>query len=428
MTTFPPPGYIPAPSALDGVQVFVPAPAPEADARPLVDFKCPQCGDTTAYSAADGGLTCRSCGYYEAPKAAGGAGPAKLEFTVETLRQSAQERETHGWGEARKEMACEGCGAVVTVADTSLAYTCPFCGSNKVIQRAASQDALRPRLLIPFKIEAKACDGIVRQWLGSSWMTPADLKTRAGLGGFTGLYLPYWCFDADANADWKAEVGHQRTERYYSNGEWKTRTVTDWRWESGHVAMRHTDNLIPGTGRMSQRLLTECARFNLLELKDYSPDYLAGYGAQAYDVPLENAWESARTQMRERTRQECIGRASTAQVRNFSMQLDFADETWRYLLLPVYLMAYRYGDQTYQAMVNGQNGAIAGQRPVDWNKVWLAIIALLAPGAFFGLVGLLLLAFGGIGIFPGLLGLGLLVGGAILAIMIYTKANAMDDL
>jgi len=52
----PPPleNYVPVPSALDGIEVFAPAPEKSAPHLPVVDFKCPQCGATTAYSVPDG--------------------------------------------------------------------------------------------------------------------------------------------------------------------------------------------------------------------------------------------------------------------------------------------------------------------------------------------------------------------------------------
>jgi hypothetical protein len=149
--------------------------------------------------------------------------------------------------------------------------------------------------------------------------------------------------------------------------------------------------------------------------------------AQAYDVTLEKAWEAGRGQMREQTRQACLAQASTSQVRNFSMSLDFADESWRYILAPVYISNYTYGGKTFQAMVNGQTGAIAGQRPVDWNKVWLAIAALLTPGVLFSLIGLITIPLAGIGVGLGAFGFVLLVIGVIVAIIIYTQANQLDD-
>jgi hypothetical protein len=421
---FPPPGYLPAPSSLAGIEIFMPAPPDNAPQPEVVDFKCPQCGAATAFSAADGGLTCSHCGYYEAPqKAVVGKSAAQFEFTVETM-----ERATQGWGAERKELACQDCGATTTIPADSLTHTCTFCGSNKVIQRQAAQDILRPRFLIPFKIEVDSCQKITGDWLGSSWMTPAALQKLAALAKFNGVYLPFWTFGATTCADWKAQVGHTRTERYYDNGEWKTRAVTDWVWESGQATLKIEDLLQPGTARLSARLLKEVKSYNLSDLAPYEPNYLAGLQAQAYDIPLEKAWDAGRQEMRERTRQECLSQASTSQVRSFSMNLDFADESWRYVLLPVYLATYTYENKPYQVMVNGETGKITGQRPADWNKIWLVIALLLAPGLLLGLLGLLTIPFAGAGLGIGGFGFILLVIGLVIALILYNKANALDDL
>ena len=420
----PPPGFVPAPSTIEGIVVFVPAPPDLGPQQEVVEFNCPQCGATTAFSATDGGLTCVHCGYYEAPiSAVVGKSAARFEFTVETMERAAQ-----GWGAERKEIECQNCGALTSIPPDSLTHTCPFCGSNKVLQRQAAQDILRPRYLIPFKIEAQTCRNIAREWLGSSWMVPAKLRQLSDIASFSGLYLPFWTFSARTRADWKAEVGHPEVERYYENGEWKQRTVIRWRWESGNVDQTIEDLLVPGTARLSDRLLTDVKNFQLSDMAPYEPKYLAGLQALAYDIPLEKAWDSGRQQMRETTRGSCISQASTSNVRNFSMSLDFADETWRYVLLPVYLATYRYQDKSFQVMVNGQTGQITGQRPADWNKIWLVVAAILSPGVLFCLMGLVTIPFAGIGIGIGAFGFVLLVIGFIIALVLYKKAQELDDI
>ena len=82
-------------------------------------------------------------------------------------------------------------------------------------------------------------------------MTPAGLRDVSTLASFTAIYLPYWTFDAVTTADWTAEVGHQEKRRYFQDGEWKERTVTVWRWESGHVRLDIDDLVVPGTARLS---------------------------------------------------------------------------------------------------------------------------------------------------------------------------------
>lgn len=422
-TTFPPKNFTETESKIDGIEIFKPVPKKEELAVD-VSFKCPQCGATTAYNVEDGGLRCSFCGYYDAQKApVVGKGAEEFEFKVETL-----ERLTQGWGEVRDEISCQNCGAVVTIPPKTLSVTCPFCGSNKVLQKQASQSDLRPKFVVPFKLNNPDCRKIAQTWLGSSWMTPSQLKSKAFLQDFIPIYLPYWTFDSTGAADWKAEVGHEVTEQYYDKGEWKTRTRTDWRWESGHAEVLFDDLLIPATSSLSRLHLLSIQNYNLTELVNYEPKFLAGLHAKSYDIQLEESWEVARQEMREAVKESCISQASTPRIRNLSMALDFSKESWRYILLPAYISVYQFQNLPFQVMINGQSGAISGQRPVDWQKVWLVIGLCLLPGVFFGLIGLVTLLLGGIGAFIGGLGFFLLIIGVILSFVIFQKAQSMDDI
>lgn len=418
---FPPPGFVPAPSAVEGIAVYVPA-AQTAEKPELLDFKCPKCGATTAYSVDAGQLHCSHCGYGESPEATVlGKSAEQFEFKIETMLRSQQ-----GWGEDRKEMACQRCGAQVSVPPDTLSYSCPFCGSNKVLYRAPLQDVLRPRFLIPFRVDPQACRSATQQWLGSSWMTPGELRNVARINKFNPIYIPYWTFDARAKASWKAQVGKEVRESYVINGERRTRTRIVWRWESGLVEKYFDDLLVPGTVRLNLRALSKADTFDTRELVLYEPRFLAGMQAQAYDVPLEEAWDAGRKVMRDQTRRACLDRASSSHVRDFSMNLDFSDESWRYILVPVYTSVYDFHGKTYQIILNGQNGQVAGPRPVDWNKVWLAIAALLAPGALLGLLGLLTLILQ-IGVVIGAVGLILLMIGLVISFVIFRQAQEMEN-
>lgn len=420
---FPPNNYVPTSSSIAGIEIYMPAPEEEAEERAVVNFDCPQCGGVTAYNTVEGGLKCSHCGYYEAPdKEVVGKQAVELEFTVETMERSAQ-----GWGEARNEMECQQCGARTSLPIENLTYTCAFCGSNKVIQRRAPQDIIRPRYLIPFNIQSDACQKITQQWLGSSWMTPSGLQKIGSRVPFSAVYIPFWTFDARTTASWRAEVGHVERERYFQDGEWKERTVIKWRWESGNTNLQIDDMVIEGTARLSPLLLDKIRDYRMEALVAYEPKYLAGLQAQAYDIPLDEAWKRGREKMREQTRQACLEGASTDMVRNFSMSMDFADESWRYILLPMYLSAFNHQGKPYQVMINGQTGAISGQRPVDWTRVWLVILALLSPGLFLGFIGLITIAFGGVGMVIGGFGFVLLIIGLVLGFIILREAHSMDD-
>ena len=420
MEKFPPPNYVAVKSNLPGFEVYAPV-QEKKDEQEILEFKCPQCGAVTAYSIGQAGLACEHCGYQariQAEKV--GTQADQNEFSLDNL-----EKATRGWGDARKDLRCESCGAEIAIPADSMAATCAFCGSNKIVQSEAKQDGLRPKYLIPFKIDQQKCQQIAREWLGDSWMVPRELKNFAALDPFSAIYLPYWTFHAITDAYWRAEVGHRVTERYYdsSSKSWKTRTKIVWRWESGNAGLDIDDLLIPGTERVSAHHLGKVDQFNLKDIVEYHPDFLAGFQAKSYDRPLEEAWELAREVMREKTKSACMGQASTSMVRNFSMKMDFSDESWRYLLMPVYLSAYQFKGQTYKAVLNGQTGEISGQRPVDWSKIWLVISLILAPGFLAGLGGLISEWIFGEGMGVAIIGFVVLFIGIIASVIIFLGAN-----
>jgi DNA-directed RNA polymerase subunit RPC12/RpoP len=423
--TFPPPNFVKIDSGLDGFVVYKPVPLSTDQKQEVVDFTCPQCGATISYNALVEGVKCEYCGYeFKTAAEVEGRSAQQFEFTVETMEEA-----SNGWGVDRFELACQNCGAKTSIPTEKLTYTCPFCGSNKVIQNQNVQDILRPKVLIPFQLGENECEKIFKGWLGSHWMTPSTLKNLVNFENFVKIYLPFWTFDSTTDADWKAEVGHPKTEQYYDHGSksWKTRTRIDWRWESGNVQLKIDDLLVPGTERVSARHLSSVQNNDLSALVKYEPSFLAGMQAKNYDISLEAAWDVARQNMREKTRLACRDQASTGMIRNFRMDLDFKDENWRLILLPFFMTSYRFNSKVFQVLINGQTGKISGQRPVDWTKVWLVVAALLAPGVFLGMLGLLTLPLGGVGAPIGVFGLCLLFIGLVIGIVILVKASQLDD-
>ena len=400
--SFPPEGYVQTKSAVSGIGVFRPLKPEELeDARPIVDFRCPNCDGATAYSTDDGGLICSFCGYHEAPEVEiVGKGAQEFEFTVETV-----ERATNGWGQERKELVCNSCAAHITFSTEMLTHTCPFCGSNAVVQTRAPQDVLRPRFLVPFVTTTENCRQITAVWLQNSWMLPQDLQNLARSTEYTPIYIPFWTFDARTKATWRAEVFNtDANRRRHSAPNWKwernallklgNREGKQWDWESGAASLFTDDLLISGSKQINLTLLKQLRGYRLNDLVPYEPTFLAGLSAQAYDVDLETAWASARSSMRAKTKEACLEQASARSTRNFSMNLDFSEESWRYILLPLYLAPYRYGDKVFQVIINGQTGTIAGQRPVDWRKVAQYLGLAFLPALLLAIVAAIFLANG----------------------------------
>jgi predicted RNA-binding Zn-ribbon protein involved in translation (DUF1610 family) len=382
----PPSDFVQVESKVPGIIVYAPKPEVKTEDQ-VKSYACPKCGANIAYDVSAGGIACEYCGYIA--KVSGtrvGHQAEEFEFTLETVEKSKQ-----GWGSERQVMHCDSCGGELSVAPGSVTSTCPFCGSNQVNVITTSDETLRPRFLVPFKVSPQQTQQITRDWLRKGWFHPKELAGNSIIKKFLGVYLPFWTFDTNVTADWRAEVGYERKTRHYnaSSKSWETRTTIEWRWEQGGIGFTVDDLLITGshTNHINHNILNQLYPFHTSDLVAYKPDFLAGWHAQAYETKLTEAWETAKTTIREQAKKDCYADIPTNHVRNFSMIADFADESWRYILLPVYITTYKYDQKSYQMMVNGQTGKVAGQKPVAWWKIWLVIAAIFVPGLILGLIG-----------------------------------------
>jgi hypothetical protein len=263
----------------------------------------------------------------------------------------------------------------------------------------------------------------LQNWLAQGWMHPPQLRQAAGSARLNGVYLPFWIFSARLSTSWQAEVGKKRTRTTWDG---KRKTEIKWKKQAGRLNLKISDMLTPGSKKISAALLQRLYPFELSALTVYDPAYLAGWQAQVYDVGLRPAWDQARAWMRQQAQVAVRRKINSRHVRNLALTADLQDERWRYVLLPVYLSAYRFKDQTYQVLVNGQTGKVAGQKPLDWRRVGGALAGLILPGLV--LVALSTLLPQDVAGCSCMLGLAALIIGLALAWRVLQQARAVDKI
>jgi len=279
---------------------------------------------------------------------------------------------------------CQSCQAISVFKPERVAQTCDFCGSPALVPYDEIKTPTRPQNVLPFQVSQGDVREKVHAWYRGRWFAPNRFKGRAFTDTIHGLYLPYWTFDAQVAAQWTAEAGYYyyTTETYRdSKGNSQTRQVQHVRWEpaSGLVEHFFDDEPVPGTHGVSNVLLRQVEPFATPELVPYDTAFLSGFIVEHYQVVLLEAAQASQDAMTEKLRQMCAAQIPGDTHRNLEIHPTFSAQTFKHVLVPVWLLAYLYGTRTFQVVVNGYSGRMAGQYPKSpWKIAFLVLLAIIA--------------------------------------------------
>jgi predicted RNA-binding Zn-ribbon protein involved in translation (DUF1610 family) len=344
-------------------------------------YNCPSCGAEAQWNPAKQALVCPYCGTVS-PAKLDAAGNIEEHDLATALRAIGPD--DRGWATEKKSVKCQSCQAITVFDPSRAAQRCDFCGSAAIIPVDQQTRPIRPDSLLEFKLPETQVREAIRQWYGSRWFAPNKLGTRALTDTVHGIYIPYWTFDAQVSADWTAESGdyYYETEYYTdSAGKQQSRSVQKIRWypSSGHLDHFFDDELVPATKGVEVKLLRGVEPFpTTSDLKPYDPGFLSGWVVEQYQIDLIAAAQSAQAIMEEKTRQLCSKQVPGDTHRNLSVSADFSGQTFKHILVPVWLLAYTYGSRNFQVVINGYTGAIAGRYPKSMIKILLLVLAILA--------------------------------------------------
>jgi hypothetical protein len=330
---------------------------------------CPACGGEAQWNPAKKALVCAYCGT-ESPyevKESGEIVEHDLVSALQAIPASAR-----GWQGDRRAVKCQHCQAISVFTGAQQGRACDFCGSSALLPFEETGAIIRPESLLPFAVAESTARDKLRQWYRSRFWAPNNLGGKALTDTLHGVYLPYWTFDADVSADYTAEGG----ERYKNN---KGETQIRWFPVGGQVRHFFDDTLVCGSKGVPPRLVRSVEPFPTTSdaLKPYDPGYLSGWTVERYQLDLVAAAQQGRARMVDGIRQLCAQDIQADTHRNLQVNPRFERQTFKHVLLPVWLVGYRYGAKDFQVLVNGATGQVAGEYPKSWVKIALAVIAAL---------------------------------------------------
>lgn len=351
----------------------------------LHQYKCPCCDGAIEFDSASQNMKCPYCGTefeVETLKAYDEAMKDQPEDNMQWNAQAGNE-----WREGETDglriYTCNTCGGEIVGDETTGATECPFCG-NPVVMTGQFSGALKPDLVIPFKLDKKAAKEALKNHYKGKILLPKVFKDENRINEIKGIYVPFWLFGADANGfiRYRATKVRSWSDSNYHYTETRHYSVI----RSGEIGF---DNVpVDGSTKMENNLMESIEPYDLSDAVDFQTAYLSGFFADKYDVDAENSVGRANERIRRSTEEAfastVIGYTTVTPV---STNISLSNGSAKYALYPVWLLSTKWNGQNYTFAMNGQTGKFVGDLPMDKSAFvkWLLGIAGIASAVAFAI-------------------------------------------
>jgi DNA-directed RNA polymerase subunit RPC12/RpoP len=351
----------------------------EGSPKGTEQYSCSQCGAKLDFTPWTATLKCPYCGF-QLQIAQSEAQVGELDYRS-YLEKVGGEKTVQ---EAQR-VQCDQCGAQTTMPADTTAGICPFCSANMVFSGSVSR-RIKPEGILPFKVSQKEAFESFRRWIRSLWFAPGSLKQYARTENkLSGVYIPFWTYDSNATTSYSGERGdyYYTTESYTTteNGRSVTRTRqvrhTRWTPASGTVQNSFNDILILAGKSLPRKYADQLQPWDMSNLVPYADEYLSGFRAESYQVSLPEGFEMAKAVMEPVIESSIRGDIGGDEQRIHASHTRYASITFKHILLPVWMSAYRFREKIYRILINARTGEVQGERPYSAWKITGAVVAVL---------------------------------------------------
>jgi hypothetical protein len=315
-------------------------------------FMCPKCGGRMAFAPDGSSLVCDYCTRHQAmgfsPK------PAEEKDFVTAMATA------RGHGKPLNEQVfhCEGCGSEFLLPPAQISATCIYCDSPHVVNWDDTKDLLAPDGVLPHQFSKRQA---VKYLV--SWVEENKIKPEKRVEMPRGLYLPLWTFDIGGEIDYTAEMYENDDDGNVITliGSSSQRRVLKRVTNSTPVLM--DDLPVPASRKLSAVFLRLIHTFDLGSVKPYDPRFLADWPAEVYDIPMAEASLDARGQAYAKLKGDLPYKVSPSMRIVGSSSAKMAIESFKLVLLPVWMTELPFDGREHLVLINGQSGVVASDLP-----------------------------------------------------------------
>lgn len=246
------------------------------------------------------------------------------------------------------------------------ALRCPFCGSEQLEKQPDAKE-IAPDGVVPFVVTREEAIAKMRDWLGKGFWRPGDLATEAAVVKMTPVYVPYWVFQADTDTYWTADTNQTPPG-----------ARADWYPVSGQHQGQYAGLLVGASGALTGAETGALCPFDLSGAVPPEKVDLQNIIFERFNVPRKYARPLA-SQGLEALESQACEEFVPGKCRNLNVNVRITNLASRPMLLPVWIMAYRYRENLFRFLANGQTGRSTGQAPLSYQRIGVAIaVAVIA--------------------------------------------------
>ena len=349
----------------------------------LQEYKCPNCGGKMEFDSRYQKMRCPFCDSLadmdDVEEMAGedaSAMPDEIPGDDMNWETEPGKEWSDGENDGMRVYTCQSCGGEIVADETTGATSCPFCDSPVIMTNQFYGD-LKPDLVIPFQLDKKAAKEALIGHLKGKRLLPKVFKDENHIDEIKGIYVPFWLFDTEAEADMEYRGTRLRTwsdARYIYT---ETRVYSIWR--GGHIGFNNIP--VDGSSKMADDLMESIEPFDLSQAVDFKTAYLSGYLADKYDIDAKSSIARANERVRRSTenafRDTVHGFTSVTPGRS-SIRLQ--NSMARYALYPVWILNTTWNNKRYTFAMNGQTGKFVGDLPTDMKALWRWFFSVAGVG------------------------------------------------
>jgi hypothetical protein len=238
--------------------------------------------------------------------------------------------------------------------------------------------ALKPDLVIPFKLDKKAAIAALKKHYLGKKLLPKVFKDQNHIKEVKGVYVPFWLFNADVDGVVRYKASRIRT---WSDSNYRYTETSFYNViRKGFISFENVP--VDGSTKMDDTVMESIEPFHIDEAVDFQSAYLSGYLADKYDVDADSSILRANERIKCSTETAFLDTVQgyTA-VDPVATNIALSNGASKYCLCPVWLLNTKWNGKTYTFAMNGQTGRLVGDLPVDKNALRRHMLVSTVIGA-----------------------------------------------